>query len=314
MKTQLGKLEKLSPRQAWKHEASEFTPWLAQEENLGLLADALGLSDLSLVQTEYPIGDFSLDILCTDDQGEVIIENQLDSTDHKHLGQILTYAAGVDAKKVIWIADSFRPEHIAALEFLNHNTTSDLNFFAVEISLWKIGDSQMAPNFKVVVKPNDWSKTTRVNARAISESTPVKQLQLKFWTEWIQYMTDRKSFLKNQKPYPAHWSSLSAGRSGFNYTAIINTRSDYIGAEVYISHANSKALFGELYKEKKNIEEQLGFDMDWQELPNKHACRIIATKPDSPLSDESKWSEYFEWLRVTLEKLDKVFRPIIKAL
>ena len=314
MKTSLGKLEKLNPRQAWRNEATEFTPWLAQEENLGLLADALGLSELSLVQTEHPIGDFNLDILCTDDQGEVIIENQLDSTDHKHLGQILTYAAGVEAKKVIWIADSFRTEHIAALEFLNHNTTSDLNFFAVEISLWKIGDSAMAPNFNVVVKPNDWSKTTRENARFASVSNPTKQQQLKFWGDWIDYLKTTKSFLKPRKPIPQPWSIISAGRTGFHFAAVINTKSDLLGAEVYIDIPESKELFAELLKQKDSIEEQLGFSMDWQELPNKRASRVIVTMADSPLSDEAKWSEYFEWLKVTLEKMDKVFRPIIRAL
>ena len=101
VKPELAKLERINVRQAWKHEASEFTPWLAQEENLNQLADALGLTELELVQTEHLIGDFKLDILCSDDQGEVIIENQLDSTDHKHLGQLLTYAAGIEANKVI---------------------------------------------------------------------------------------------------------------------------------------------------------------------------------------------------------------------
>lgn len=314
MKTQLGKLEKLSPRQAWKHEATEFTPWLARDDNLGLLADALGLSDLSLVQTEYPIGDFNLDILCTDDQGEVIIENQLDSTDHKHLGQILTYAAGVGAKKVIWIADSFRSEHVAALEFLNHNTTSDLNFFAVEISLWKIGDSPMAPNFNVVVKPNDWSKTTRESARVASASTPVKQLQLKFWTEWGSYLAANKCTLRARKPFPQNWMSLPAGRSGFSYSATINSQKGLLGVEVYVDHPDSKSLFASLLQEKDTIEHQLGFGMDWQELPNKHACRIIATRPNSLLDDEGRWPEFFAWLKATLEKIDVVFRPIIKTL
>ena len=169
MSLDLGKLEKLNLRKAWKHESSEFTPWLAQEENLNQLVEALGLAELELVQTEYQVGDFKLDILCTDEGGEVIIENQLDATDHKHLGQILTYAAGVGAKKVIWVAESFRTEHIAALDFLNHNTTSELNFIAVEMTLWRIADSPMAPSFNVVVKPNDWSKINRESARRFDQ-------------------------------------------------------------------------------------------------------------------------------------------------
>ena len=157
MKTPLGKLERINLREAWKHEALEFTPWLAQEDNLELLAETLGLVELELVGTEHWVGDFKLDVLCSDDDGQIIIENQLEKTNHSHLGQIITYAAGVGARKVIWLAESFRAEHVAALDFLNQNTTEGLNFFAVEVELWRIGNSPMAPSFNVVVKPNDWT-------------------------------------------------------------------------------------------------------------------------------------------------------------
>ena len=149
----LGKLQRINLREAWKHEATEFTPWLAHEDNLDLLAKTLGLVELELVGTEHWVGDFKLDVLCSDDEGQVIIENQLEKTNHSHLGQILTYAAGVGARKVIWLAESFRAEHVAALDFLNQHTTEELNFFAVEVELWRIGDSPMAPSFNVVVKP-----------------------------------------------------------------------------------------------------------------------------------------------------------------
>ena len=115
MNKNLSKLERVPLRDAWKHEAGEFTPWLAETDNLNALADALGVSELVLVATEHWVGDFKLDILCTDGDEQVIIENQLDKTDHTHLGQIIAYAAGVGAKKVIWVAESFRPEHSAAL-------------------------------------------------------------------------------------------------------------------------------------------------------------------------------------------------------
>jgi hypothetical protein len=180
----LGKLQRINLRDAWKHEASEFTPWLAQTENLDLLAEALGLVELELVGSEHWVGDFKLDLLCSDDGGQVIIENQLERTNHNHLGQIITYAAGVGARKVIWLAESFRTEHVAALEFLNQHTTEDLSFFAVEVELWRIGDSPMAPSFNVLVKPNDWTKSSRESAKVATVTTPTKQRQLKFWTEW----------------------------------------------------------------------------------------------------------------------------------
>jgi hypothetical protein len=164
----LSKLERVPLREAWKHEASDFTPWLAEAANLDALAQALGLSELEAVATEHWVGDFKLDILCTDGDQQVVIENQLAETDHKHLGQILAYAAGVDARKVIWVAESFRPEHVAALQFLNDNTTDDLSFFGVQIELWRIGDSPLAPKFEMVVKPNDWAKAGREQARGAS--------------------------------------------------------------------------------------------------------------------------------------------------
>ena len=123
MKKPLSKLDRVPLREAWKHEANDFTPWLAEEVNLNTLADSLGLPDLELVATEHWVGEFKLDILCTSGDDQVIIENQLEKTNHAHLGQLLTYAAGTGAKKVIWVAESFRPEHVAALEFLNQNTT-----------------------------------------------------------------------------------------------------------------------------------------------------------------------------------------------
>lgn len=314
MKPNIAKLQRINLREAWKHEATEFTPWLAQPENLNLLAESLGLSELELVGTEYPVGEFKLDILCSDDDGEVIIENQLEKTNHMHLGQIITYAAGVGAKKVIWVAESFRPEHVAALDFLNHNTTGDLNFFAIEMELWRIADSPLAPSFNVVVKPNDWSKSSRESARMATIATPTKQMQLRFWSEWTEYLNAKKSPLKPQKPRPQHWINLSLGRAGFKLAPTINSREDRLGLEIYISHEESKAYFGQLKEQSKAIEEKLGFSLDWQELPDSHACRIAIYKSNAQLAEESVWPANFEWLAVTALKLDQVFRPLIRNL
>lgn len=314
MKTPLGKLERIPLRQAWSHEALEFTPWLAQDENLQLLAEALGLSDLELVATEHPVGDFKVDILCSDDDGEIIIENQLEKTNHAHLGQIITYAAGVGAKKVVWVAESFRLEHVAALEFLNQNTTGDLNFFAVEVELWRIGDSPMAPSFNVVVKPNDWSKSGREGARAASTATPTKQLQLRFWTDFLAYLESRNSPLKPQQPRARHWINIKIGRTGFKMAATFNSKEDRLGMEVYISHDQSKEYFQQLLQRQVEIEKRLGFELEWQELPEAHACRIVVFRPDSPLEDESLWPAYCSWLAEVGAKLDAVFRPLIREL
>lgn len=314
MKLKLGQLQQINLREAWKNEASEFTPWLAEAENLNYLADALGLQELELVQTEYPVGDFKLDILCSDDDGAVIIENQLEKTDHTHLGQIITYAAGIGAKKIIWIAERFRSEHIAALEFLNQNTTETLNFFAVEIILWKIGDSAPAPSFNVVAKPNDWSKFSRASAKAASEMTPTKQWQLRFWTEWVDYLDIHKISVNSRTPRPQHWMDMPLGRSGFNITATVNSGENRLGVEIYIHHQDSKSYFAQLEEQKNALETALGFALDWQELPNRQACRIVVYKNDASLDDENTWGNCFAWLASTTLQMDKVFRPIVKKL
>lgn len=314
MKTPLGKLERIPLRKAWAHEAGEFTPWLAQPDNLNLLAEALGLDELEPVGTEHPVGDFKVDILCTDNGGKVIIENQLEKTNHTHLGQILTYAAGVGARKVIWVAESFRTEHVAALEFLNQHTTDELDFFAVEIELWRIGDSPMAPSFNVVVKPNDWAKTGQQNAKAAATMTPTKQRQLKFWTDWSAWLQAKGSAFRPQKPLPQHWTNIALGRAGIHLAATVNSREGRVGMEVYIDHDNSKAMFKQLLAQKDAIETELKAKLDWQELPDGHACRILQVRHESPLENEGQWPTYFAWLEAAALSMSTVFRPRVREL
>jgi hypothetical protein len=310
----LSKLERVSLREAWKNEAYDFTPWLAQVENLNMLADALGLSELEHVATEHWVGDLKLDILCTDGEDNVIIENQLDKTNHSHLGQIIAYAAGVGAKKVIWIAEAFRPEHAAAFEFLNENTTEELSFFAVEVELWRIGDSPLAPKFECVVKPNDWIKSGREQARAASATSPTKLLQQKFWVALIERLSTKAPQIRPQKPRAQHWLNNSIGRAGFGLNITANTRDERLGVELWIPGAAAKKHFDNLIQQKASIEFQLGFDLDWQKLPDAKACRIATYYPDAPIENENRWEEYLNWLTARLVAMDKVLRPIVREL
>jgi hypothetical protein len=314
MKTNLSKLERVPLREAWRHEAGDFTPWLAEEENLNALVDALGLSELELVAIEHSVGDFKLDILCTSGEDQVIIENQLEKTNHTHLGQIITYAAGVGAKKVIWVAEAFRPEHTAALQFLNENTTEDLAFFAVEVELWRIGNSPLAPKFEVVVKPNDWVKSGREQARAASVTSPIKLLQLKFWMVLIERLKTEAPVIRPQRPSPKHWLNIPIGRSGFHLSVTANTRADRIGVELYFSGADAKQNFASLLSKKPEIEKALCLALDWQELPDAKACRVASWYPNSSLDDESRWNEYIDWIVQQLIVMDRVFRPVVKSL
>lgn len=314
MKANLGILNRVPLREAWRHEASDFTPWLAREENLDMLAEAIGVSELVLVATEQWVGDFKLDILCTDGDEQVIIENQLEKTNHSQLGQIIAYAAGVGAKEIIWVAESFRPEHSGALEFLNENTTDDLRFFAVEVELWRIGDSPLAPKFEVVVKPNEWVKTGREQARTASESTPTKQLQLKFWKALIEGLAEQAPQIRPQKPRPQHWLNNSIGRSGFGLNFNANTRDGVIGVELMLNGEQANSRFAALVSQQQEIETKLGFELDWQELPNSMACRIASWNPSASLEDESRWPEYIHWLAQRVMVMDKVLRSLVKSL
>jgi hypothetical protein len=310
----LSKLKRVPLRDAWKHEAGDFTPWLAKAENLDELAEALGLSELVLVKTEHWVGDFKLDILCTDGDEQVIIENQLEETDHKHLGQILSYAAGVGARKIIWIAESFRPEHVSALEFLNDNTTENLSFFGVRIELWRIADSPLAPKFEVIAKPNDWVKAGREQARAAANSTPLKQLQQKFWMGLNDHLAKHAPQIRPQNARPQHWLNNSIGRSGFGLNPTTSSRDKRIGIELWLSSDEAKQHYAALLHQKQQLEQRLGFNLDWQELPDSKACRIATWYPNASIEEESRWGEFFDWLTQRLITMDAVLRPVVKAL
>jgi hypothetical protein len=310
----LGSLQRVPLREAWRHEASDFTPWLAEPENLGLLAEALGIDDLEPVGIEQWVGEFKVDILATAGDEQVIIENQLAKTDHNHLGQIITYAAGIDARKVIWIAEAFRPEHIAALHFLNEHTTEALNFFGVQIELYRIGDSPLAPKFEVVVKPSAWAKSGREQAKAATVATPTKQRQLQFWLALVDELAKKAPGIQPQKPRAQHWQQIKVGRSGFVLTVTARERDGRLGVEIYINRVDAKERFGQLAAQRSEIEGRLGFPLEWQELPDARACRIAVYRSDCPLEDESRWPEYLDWANQHIVRFDAVFRPVIKGL
>lgn len=314
MKNPLSRLKKVPLRDAWRHESGDFTPWLAETENLALLADAIGLSELECVAVEHQVGDFKLDILCTDGEDQVIIENQLEKTNHTHLGQIIAYAAGVAARKVIWVAESFRPEHAAALQFLNEHTTDDLSFFAVEVELWRIGDSPLAPKFEVVVKPNDWVKSGREHARAATTGSTTKNLQLRFWKALITHLATAAPNIRPQKPRPQHWLNLAIGRAGAKLCVTANTRTERLGVELYFYGSEAKRDFANLQLQQTAIETKLGFALDWQDLPDAKACRVASWHSEVNLEDETGWQNYLEWVTDRLVRMEGVLRPALKTL
>jgi hypothetical protein len=313
----LGNLEKVELRDVWRSEGSDFTPWLAREENLAKLGETLDL-ELELESQEKNVGPFRADILCKDinSQDWVLIENQIERTDHNHLGQIITYAAGLKAVTIIWVSARFTDEHRAALDWLNEITEEGVNFFGIEIELWKIGDSPVAPKFNVVSKPNLWTHTVsqatqRIEAGELSET---KKLQLEYWTKFQTLMKKKQGSLRPQKPSPQHWMNFAIGRSNFHLFAFTNTIEKRIGIGLVVKGPNAKAHFHLLNSEKAEIEKEFGQTLDWKELPTKIESRIMLNKFDSDLADTKRWDEYCLWMAEILEKYSKVFKNRIQKL
>jgi len=313
MSPQLSRLERVPLRECWKNEARDFTPWLAQEENISLLGAAIGM-ELEVKEQEASVGPFKADILCrnTDDEDElVLIENQLEVTDHSHLGQLLTYSAGLKAVTLVWIAEKFTEEHRAAMDWLNERTDEDFNLFGLEIELWRIGDGLPAPKFNLVVKPNDWTRRVREASKARSSVSPTEALKFDFWAAFGESLKAKGSRRKPPKPSPSSWITYGIGRGGIQLALSIHNRR--IMAAVEINSWENPEWFTSLLERKTEIEAALGFEMQWDEKPgNKHSAISIENLMD--MTDKNNWPEAIAWSLQKLDALDKVFRPLSKTL
>lgn len=305
----LGRLTKISDlREIWPHEALDFTPWLAQDDNLALLSDAIGI-DISVDETESTVGSFNVDIYATEiDTGKkIIIENQLEETDHDHLGKIITYASGKDAKFIVWIVKKAREEHRHAIEWLNRNTESDIAFFLIELELWKIGNSAPAVKFNVIEKPNDWAKEIKRSESALSET---EKLKLEYWTCFAEYAFSNPEFskcFKKTKPSKEHWYSVSLGSSEYCMSFLVNTQKDLLAVEIYI-HDN-KEMFRQFYLDKEKIERAIGVNLDWRELPERKASRIIL-ETSANIKNKNDWQKQFDWIKDNSIKIAKAFKGV----
>ena len=310
--TPLGKLERVELRNVWHHEALHFTPWLASPDNLAALSQELGL-DLELVGREVAVGPYAADIVCKDSLTgiHVLIENQLEKTDHSHLGQILTYAAGLEARTVVWVAARFTDEHRAAIDWLNEITHEDWQFFGLEIELWRIGDSPPAPKFNIICRPNDWSRAVKEQAAKVEGNSPTQALQLQFWSAFRDFMLERNR--RAPKPSGQSWQAFSIGRTGFSLEAVLRRAEQQLAVRLYIicDDLPPKRVFRWLEARKEQIHAALGFALDWQELPEKKGSVALVIRPDCPLDDENRWPEYHDWIARTVAKMTEVFRPLI---
>lgn len=314
----LGRLTRVELRDIWESEASHFTPWLARVENLAILAEAIGL-DLELEAQEKSVGSFRADILCKDiGTGTwVLIENQLERTDHTHLGQLLTYASGLEAVTIIWVAAKFTEEHRSTLDWLNKITDESFKFFGLEVELWRIGDSPAAPKFNAISKPNNWSRQVSQAAHAIDQVdlSETRSSQLAYWTQFNRALDKVKGPVPgSRKPQPQAWMAFSIGRAGFHVAAVMIRPKEQVRAELYIMGPNAKAFFNILAIRRLEIEAELSYSLDWDERQDRRDCRIAVYLKNADPDDERDWPRQHEWLAQRINELHRVFSKKVRDL
>ena len=309
----LGKIEKVDLREVWQNEASDFTPWLAN--NLVLLGEELGL-DLELQAEEASVGSFSLDLLVreTGTNRKVVIENQLEGTDHDHLGKLLTYASGYNSQIVIWIARKFRDEHRDALDWLNRRTDEATEFFGVAVELFKIGVSAPAPHFNVVSAPNGWSKNTLGgNKRRVSQKGERYRI---FFQSLIDVLREDHSFTNARKAQLDSWYNFGSGVSWATYSASFwnDGRAKVELSFVSRSKSENELRFDLLRKQQDSIESALGIPLEWRRMDNNIACRIAATRPGTINDNERTLEDIQTWMISKLLAFKQEFGPRIEQM
>lgn len=313
---EIGKLREVQLREVWAHEAQQFTPWLAA--NPGELGEALGL-DLVFENTEVSVGDFSLDLLGRDLRSGkvVIVENQLGQTDHSHLGQLLTYAAGRKPQIIVWVAKRFRDEHKAALEWLNNVTHVDTMFFGVVVKAVRIGDSPPAPVMEIVVEPNTWSKAL-LESSSVNSFSEKRQTYQTFWEELLEILAKEFPELQNKSAQPQSWLPTSTGVTNVNLTLVFTSKG--LRVEYYFESPEAeinKARFGAVYAMREEFEKTTGRAVDWELLETKKACRISSSGVDgADVMNLDDWPIYRDWFLSAYHDYKKAntdsFRQAIK--
>ena len=304
----IGKIKRVKLREVWKHEAKDFTTWL--QDNIEILNDILDVT-LSSAEREQSAGTFSIDIVAEDDGGNlVVIENQLEKSNHDHLGKIITYLTSIGAKAAIWIVADARPEHINAINWLNESSSAD--FYLIKLEAIKIGDSSAAPLFTLIVGPSIEGKQLGKTKKDLGERG---KLRREFWTGLLEYSKTKTKLHSNISPNQYSWVGTSAGKRGLGLNYAIRQHDAKI--EIYIDlgtgfEDENNDIFNKLLKNKKDIENTFGTHLDWQPLENRRACRIQYVIPIGGWRDKDKWESIHSAMVDKMIFLEKALRPSIK--
>lgn len=309
-------LEKQDVREYWAHEAQEFTPWIAdqiQADKTSHLEDILGL-ELEVVETEKRVGKYSVDILArvSTDSRNVVIENQLSSSDHDHLGKAIAYAAGVDADIIVWIAPRFNDEHQDAVQWLNSNSREGVDLFALQLEVWKIGDSDPAVRLNPIDQPSEWKEKAQ---RAKGKFSEKEQTREEFWTLFRDRIEQERTPLRSRKPSPRHYYSNPIGTSGFHISFLFDRRAEERGITLFIE--DDEQAFWKLKEEQAEIEDEMGQTLEWVEPEETRSGNMrskIRLRTDGTLDDRELWDEHIEWFLQYGELFHEVFGDRLQRL
>jgi len=305
----VGKIQRLPLREVWRHEAYDFTQWM--RDNIDVLNDVLDLS-LSNVEREQSAGTFNVDLVAEDEAGNpVIIENQLEKSNHDHLGKVITYLTAIGARTAIWIVADARPEHIAAISWLNESSSAA--FYLLKVEAIKIGESEPAPLLTLIVGPSEEAREVGETKKELSERHSVRH---RFWSQLLERAKKRTTLHANISPSHYHWVGTSAGR-GLLFSYVI--RKNEANIELYIDRAKdmeseNKVIFDTLSAHKNDIESTFGDALEWDRLETKRACRVKKTIALGGYRDEDKWDEIQNAMIDAMIRLHKALNPYLKNL
>lgn len=305
----IGKLKEVDIRNLWKHEQYDFSEWLSQSENIKLLDDILGLTLTDITKEAY-VGSYRCDIFAKDESSgiKVIIENQLEASNHDHLGKIITYASGLDAEVIVWIVKQAKEEHRSAIEWLNNNTNSNINFFLIELHAYTIENSIPAPIFEVIEKPNEFIKNSKINGEQDNLNKSQSE-RLEFWNRFNEILIDRGKPFNVRKATTDHWYDVALGTSEAHVSINLVNKESVVCIDLYIN--DNKELFDSLYLKKDIIENDLGFKLIWDRLDNGKASRIKYNIKGLNYDNHSNYDELMNKVIDTAVKMRDTFKKYI---
>ncbi len=305
----LGKLQEVDIRKIWAHEQYDFSKWLAADANIQELGETLGLS-LTDIETEKFVGNYRCDIICKDEvTGKtVLIENQLEQTNHDHLGKLITYASGLDAAVVVWIVAEARQEHASAIEWLNLHTDDTISFFLIEIHAFKIGDSDPAPQFQIIQQPNDFVKTVK-NLVKNGDLSKAQSCRIEFWTQLNECIDQHGKPFNKHKATADHWYNVAVGSSQCYISIELVNVKHFIRVGLYIP--DNKDLFDHLYEHQTEIDHTVGYTMEWQRMDGKKASSINTCIPGLDFDKQENYPQLMDEIIQRVLAIRKAVKPLI---